>query len=170
MNVLERIAAAFAAATPEGGDPEAFAAAVRADDRPQVRRLPGQRLHGAGQGPEARTRASWPPRSPTRSTWSRWPARPRSPARGSSTSGSTTPGSRETLGDLLADDRLGIAPPDDAADGRDRLLLAQRRQADARRPHPLDGHRRQPGADLRRPSGIGSSATTTWATGARSSA
>ena len=33
-------------------------------------------------------------------------------------------------------------------DGRHRLLLAQRRQADARRPHPLDGHRREPRPDL----------------------
>ena len=36
-------------------------------------------------------------------------------------------------------------------DDRHRLLVAERRQADARRPHPLDGHRREPRPDPRGP-------------------
>ena len=79
-----------------------------------------------------------------------WPTRPRSPAPASSTSGSATTGSSQSPGRPARRRVAGHLPARDAQDGRHRLLVAQRRQADARRPHPLDGHRRQPGAHLRR--------------------
>ena len=155
MNVLEQLRPAFAAATPEGGDPRAFAAGRPAQHRPEVRRLPGQRLHGDRQGG-----AEEPARGGAGGRRGRRPrpdgrASPRSPGPDSSTSGSGTTGSRGRLGDLLDDPKLGLAPPRDAEDGGDRLLVAQRRQADARRPPPLDGDRREPGPDLRgaRPQG-----------------
>ena len=50
MNVLERLRVAFAAATPEGADRAGVRRGRPPEHRPQVRRLPGQRLHGAGQG------------------------------------------------------------------------------------------------------------------------
>ncbi len=82
------------------------------------------------------------------------------------------------LRDDWLSDRLAAAVADPGwasrrsptADLRRRLLLAQRGQADARRPHPLDRHRRRlvPHAAVCGPSR--SSATTTSATGAPSSA
>ena len=74
------------------------------------------------------------------------------------------------VNDLLADPHSGIVQTDRAAKGGDRLLRAERRQADARRSPADHDHRRllQPGAD--RASGTRSSRRTTSATGAPSSA
>ena len=46
----------------------------------------------------------------------------------------------------LADERLGVAPVERAAHVCHRLLGAERGQADARRPHPLDRDRRRSSA------------------------
>ncbi len=138
-------------------------------DRPQVRRLPGQRLHGAGQvdrqeAPRPRRRVRRrrgprPDRRPARGRRARLPQRP--PRRRLDRLGSRRPAGRRSP-------RPG--PAGQGEDGRHRLLVAERRQADARRAPAVHRHRRQPGAVSSRPPGTRSSATTTSATGARSSA
>ena len=50
----------FGAGLARGGRPRGLRHGRAPGDRPQVRRLPGQRLHGAGQGARARTRATSP--------------------------------------------------------------------------------------------------------------
>ena len=111
MNVLERLRAAFAAATPEGGDPAAFAAAVRAEQRSQVRRLPGQRLHGPGQGAEEEPARAGRRRSRPRSTSSPLAGPPEVAGPGFLNVRLHDDWIAQTLGDLLGDDRLGLAPP-----------------------------------------------------------
>ena len=76
-------------------------------------------------------------------------------ARASSICGSRTIGSPSSSTAAIGDaERLGVAAGREAADDRHRLLVAQRGQADARRPHPLDGDRRRalPHAEVPRPS------------------
>ena len=154
MNVLERLRRAFAAATPEGGDASAFAAAVRPSTDPKfgdyqangcmalakaLKRNPRELAQGVAAAVDLAPLAGPPevagPGFLNVRLRDEWIA--------------------ETLGDLLADERLGITPPERPKTVVDRLLLAERRQADARRPRPLDRDRREPGADLRgaRPQG-----------------
>ncbi len=169
MNVLERLRAAFGAATPEGGDAERLQVG-----RPRRRAIRSSAI--------TRPTDAW-----------RWPRPGEEPARTGlagrrAVNLEPMAGPPEVAGPgflnvrlheewiltpwptLLGDERPGILTARAAANGRHRLLFAQRRQADARRPYPLDRDRRQPGPDLRGPRAITSSATTTWATGARSSA
>jgi arginyl-tRNA synthetase len=72
----------------------------------------------------------------------------RSPGPGSSTSPSTTAFLAGLLAEVAADDRLGVRGLRSPHRGG-RLLGAQRRQGDARRPPALHGHRRRPRADAR---------------------
>ncbi len=150
MNVLERLRAIFGVDVPEGAD-----------------RPPSQRPCGRRPTPSSATTrptAAWPwPRRSGRipASWPRQlagavdlaphgrPARSRRP--GFLNVRLDDPGSPRASANCSATRVSGLTPPDAAQDGRDRLLVAQRRQADARGPHSLDGDRRQPGADLRGP-------------------
>ena len=113
----------------------ALASAKRAQGAPRAI-WPGdwsEALHGASTG------------SPTS----------RSPAPGSSTSRSRTGRSGASSTAALADDRLGVDAAGAGCAGGDRLLGAQHRQGDARRPPAHDDHRRRAG-----PGAASSSATT----------
>ena len=136
-------------------------------ERPQVRRLPGQRLHGPGEDAKEEPR-DWQAGRRARSTSRRWPARPRSPGRGSSTSASATIGSAE-LRELLARRIARASPP-----AQPRTVVIDYSSPNVAKPMHV-GHIRSTviGDSLARifeALGNASSATTTWATGARSSA
>ena len=77
--------------------------------------------------------------------------------------------SRENRRSCSHDERLGVARADQPKTDRHRLQLAERRQADARRPHPQHRPRRRARAHRASSSATTSSATITSATGARSS-
>ena len=117
-------------------------------DRPQVRRLSGQRLHGAGQG-DGRKPRDLAQELAGQSTSSPMAGPPEVAGPGFLNVRLNDAWIAAALRDLLVDEHLGLTPPSPGQDGRDRLLLAQRRQADARGTPALDGHRRQPGADHR---------------------
>ena len=149
MNVLERLRRAFAAATPEGGDASAFAAAVRPSTDAKFGDYQANGCMAlakrARQNPREMALAVAsrvdlaPLADPPEVAGPRLPQRP-APRR-LAVADPGRPGRRRVAGSL---------PARDAQDGRHRLFVAQRRQADARRPRPLDGHRRQPGTPLLR--------------------
>ena len=169
MNVLERLRAAFAAATPEGGDPQAFGAAVRATNDPKFgdyqangcmalgksRKvnparpgLAGRRRGGSGAaGRPARDRRPWVPQRPA--------------AR------------RLDLAEPGRTARRRVSPGSRRPRSRARSSSTSRRPTSPSRCTWATSARRSsatawPGSS--RPWAIGSSATTTWETGARSSA
>ena len=151
MNVLERLRAAFAAATPEGADRLGVRRGRPAEHRRQVRRLPGQRLHGDRQGAGKNPRDLAAERRRRRSTSPRWPARPRSPGPASSTSGSATTGSPSPRRPARRRRASAWPPP-----ARPKTVVIDYSSPNVAKPmhvgpHPLDGHRREPGPDLRGP-------------------
>ena len=147
MNVLEQLRRAFAAVTPEGGDPHAFALAVRPSTDPKF---------GDYQANGCMAIAKAAKKNPRDLAQEVAKAVDLAPMAGPPEVAG--PGflnvrllddwvSRQ-LGELLVNEKLGLSFPGAPQDGRDRLLLAQRRQADARRASPLDRDRRESRADL----------------------
>ena len=82
MNVLERLRAAFAAATPEGGDAAAFAAAVRPSTDPKFGDYQANGCMALAKALEKNPRELAQDVAAARRPRPRWPARPRSPGPG----------------------------------------------------------------------------------------
>ncbi len=157
MNILDTLRTRFSAAlAPLVDEPSAAAGAGAAEPGRHVRRLPGQLSRCRWASGWAGRRARSPRRSSAVSTSPTCATRPRSPAPVSSTCGSATTGCWSSSHAASRDaDRLGVAR---VATPRTFVLdysLAERRQADARGPHPLDRHRRRalPHAAVPRPLG-----------------
>ena len=111
MNILAELQDRFRAALAGlVDDPAELRGDGAAQPGCQVRRLPGQLRHAAGQaaGPAAARRGRRGRRPSSTSTTSA--SRPRSPGRASSTCGCKTTGWPRSWRAALADERLGIAP------------------------------------------------------------
>ena len=149
MNVLATLRDRFAHALATiGVDAAEIAGPARhgaAQPGREVRRLPGQLRDAAGQAARQAAARDRPAARRDARRGRRLRAAGGRRARASSICGSRTTGSSTQLARRVADvERLGVPPAAEPRTYRRRLFVAQRRQADARRPHPLDRDRRRP--------------------------
>ena len=169
MNLLARLRESFGAALPEGVDRAAFEKAVRPSTDPKFGDYQANGCMALAKALGA-SRAIWP------RSWRRavdlapFAGPPEVAGPGFLNLRLQDAWVASALGELLVDAVAGPGAAREGEDGRHRLLLAQCRQADACGALALDGDRRQPGPDQLRRWDIAWFATTTWATGARSSA
>ena len=148
MNILALLRDRFAAALRATGRRRGRRARPGGDGAAQpgreVRRLSGQLRDAAGQAAGQAAAGGCASSSSSGSTWPTCASRRKSPGRASSICGSRTTGSPSSLPSPAATSS-GWASRRPRRRGRfvDRLLVAECRQADARRPHPLDRDRRR---------------------------